>query len=301
MRNRYPAFLLIVFLTLPGFLFAGEKIKRDLVFAEVDGKQLKLDLYLPENTNKPPLIVFVHGGGWHQGDKNNCKVKWLTQYGYAVASISYRLSDVAIFPAQIHDCKAAVRWLRANAVKYGYSPDKIAAAGSSAGATLALLLGTTGSDKTLEGEIGGHLDVSTRVDAIVDYYGATDFVSTIKIKPQMLEPGSSSYKLLGGPADKKIDLARMASPVSHVSSDDPPLLIFHGGKDPKVPVQHATILEQAYREKKLPVELVLLPETGHGGEDFHTQIHNEKVVSFLRKVWAEKPGSVPPKPTAEKE
>lgn len=296
MRNRCYALLLILFLSIPACLFAGEPAKRDLVFAEVDGKKLALDLYLPESVANPPLVVWIHGGGWVSGNKKECKVQWLTDHGYAVASISYRLSDVAVFPAQLHDCKGAIRWLRANAAKYGYSTEKIAVAGSSAGGMLALLLGTTGSDRKLEGEVGGNLDFSSRVDAVVDYYGPSDFVIRIKTQPEItLKPEGAVYKLLGGPADEKIELARMASAVSHVSSDDPPLLIFHGAKDSLVEPQQAVILEQAYRAMELPVELVMIPNAGHGGKEFFTQVQKDKVISFLRTVGAAKPGDLPSK------
>ncbi|MFP6765685.1 MAG: alpha/beta hydrolase, partial [Planctomycetaceae bacterium] len=158
----------------------GESITHsDIEFANVDGHSLKLDLYLPDNQNAP-LAVFIHGGSWKQGSKDRCYVSWLTDHGFAVASISYRLSGKAIFPAQIHDCKAAVRWLRANASKYGYSTNRIAVTGRSAGGHLAVLLGTTGGVRELEGNVGGNLDYSSGVDAIVDYFGAMDFIQRTK-------------------------------------------------------------------------------------------------------------------------
>ena len=111
-------------------------VRKDLEFANVNGKSLKLDLYLSGATDAP-LVVFIHGGGWRAGSKDNCPISWLTDHGYAVASISYRLTDQAVFPAQLHDCKAAVRWLRAHAAEYGFSTERIAVAGSSAGGHLA--------------------------------------------------------------------------------------------------------------------------------------------------------------------
>ena len=114
---------------------AGQVIK-DIEFAVADGHSLKLDLYLPEKPQGSSLLVWIHGGGWRKGSREKCLLNWLPKHGYTVASISYRLSDVAKFPAQLHDCKAAVRWLRAHAPKYGYRTGKIAVAGASAGGHL---------------------------------------------------------------------------------------------------------------------------------------------------------------------
>ncbi|MCK4685413.1 MAG: alpha/beta hydrolase, partial [Pirellulales bacterium] len=135
---------------IPEVVLEGSQVK-NLQYAEVDGKPLLLDLYLPEKPEGSPLVVWVHGGGWKGGSKQKCFLKWLANFGYTVASINYRLVDVAKWPAQLHDCKAAIRWLRANAKTYGYNPDCVIAAGSSAGGHLVALLGTTGDNDELEG------------------------------------------------------------------------------------------------------------------------------------------------------
>ncbi len=211
------------------------RVEKDIEFANVDNHSLKFDLYLPAGVENPPLVIWIHGGGWRGGNKAKCGVKWVTDHGFALASISYRLTDKAIFPAQIHDCKGAVRWLRANAETYGYSVEKIAVAGSSAGGHLAALLGTTGDVEMLEGDVGGNLNQSSRVDAIVDYYGASDFIQRTKSQPhKTIKEGSIVNLLLGGPADQRVELARLASSAFHVTPDDPPLLMIHGGKDNKV-------------------------------------------------------------------
>ena len=116
---------------------ASERIIKNIEFATIDKHRLALDLYLPEGVRNPPLVIWIHGGGWNSGSRNDCKIRWMTDHGFSIASISYRLTDQAIFPAQIHDCKAAVRWLRANRETYGYSAEKLAVAGSSAGGMLA--------------------------------------------------------------------------------------------------------------------------------------------------------------------
>ena len=167
---------------VPEVVLTGSQIK-NIQYAEVDGKPLLLDLYLPEKVEGSPLVVWIHGGGWKGGTKEKCFVTWLSNFGYTVASINYRLVDVAKWPAQIHDCKGAVRWLRSNAHTYGYSPDCVIAAGASAGGHLAALLGTTGGHKELEGDVGGNQEQSSRVQAVVDYYGATDFPLRSRTQP----------------------------------------------------------------------------------------------------------------------
>lgn len=246
------------------------KPTKDITFATVDGHALKLDLFMPKtvktkvktNATKPPLVVFIHGGGWRNGSYKRCHTKWLTEYGYAVASVGYRLTDKAIFPAQVHDCKAAIRWLRAHAADYGYDATRIGVAGTSAGGYLALMMGVTGkagkasatskakNDKhELEGKVGEHLEQSSAVHAIVDYYGPSDFVLRSQNQPSKTESEDGSvYKLLGGPASKHIALAKLASPVFHVTKDDPPLLIIHGEKDTTVKPDQAKRMADVYRK-----------------------------------------------------
>lgn len=259
-------------------------VRKDIEFANVEGHSLKLDLYRPAETKDAPLVVWIHGGGWKAGSKSNCPVSWLTEDGYAVASISYRLTDKAIFPAQIHDCKAAIRWLRANAEKHGYSTAKIAVSGSSAGGHLAALVGTSGDVKTLEGTVGGNLDHSSRVDAVVDFYGATDFVLRSKTQPHRAnEEGSVVYRLLGGGADKKVDLAKQASAAFHVSKDDPPFLVFHGGKDKTVLIDQSERINAVYTKAGLPIALHVLKGSGHGGKEFYAGERRGLIRAFLAK------------------
>ena len=250
-------------------------------FAEVDGQELFLDLYLPESSG-PELVVYIHGGGWKGGSKSSCLVDWLVNYGYAVASIDYRLTDQAIFPAQIHDCKGAIRWLRANAKQYGYSVDRIAVTGTSAGGHLSALLGTSADVKELEGDVGGNLDFSSRVDAVVDFYGPTDFILRSKTQPHRAnEKGSVVYRLLGGGADQKTQLAKLASPVTHVGSGDPPFLVLHGDQDKTVLMDQSERLAEVYQRAGLPLDLVVLPGSGHGGKTFFTGEARKRVVQFL--------------------
>lgn len=274
--------IVATFVLAAPFLEAGEVIK-DIKFAEVDDHELLLDLHLPDTAN-PPLVVFIHGGGWQGGNKSGCHVKWLTEYGYAVASISYRLTDKAIFPAQIHDCKGAIRWLRANAAKYGYSVDRIAVSGTSAGGHLSALVGTTGGVKELEGDVGGNLEFSSRADAVIDFYGATDFILRSKTQPHRAnKEGSVVYKLLGGGADQKTDLARLASAAFHVTSDDPPFLVLHGDKDNTVLLDQSQRIEKVYSEAGLSLQLHVVEGAGHGGDPFFNGKSREWIVAFLEQ------------------
>jgi acetyl esterase/lipase len=248
-----------------------------------------LDLYLPEKPEGSPLVVWVHGGGWKSGSKQNCFVKWLSNFGYTVASINYRLVDVAKWPTQLHDCKGAIRWLRANAQTYGYNPDCVIAAGASAGGHLVALLGTTGDNDELEGTVGGNSDQSSRVQAVVDYYGATDFPLRSKTQSwKVNKPGSVVYNLLGGPANQLVDKAKQASAKFHVTSDDAPLLVFHGVKDTTVLINQTDALEEAYKKHNLPVAVYRLKDAGHGGFVFYSAENAAHLCEFLETVCSAK-------------
>ena len=267
---------------IPEVVLEGSQVK-NLHYAEVDGKPLLLDLYLPEKPEGSPLVVWVHGGGWKSGSKQNCFVKWLSNFGYTVASINYRLVDVAKWPAQLHDCKGAIRWLRANAKTYGYNPDCVIAAGASAGGHLVALLGTTGDNDELEGTVGGNGDQSSRVQAVVDYYGATDFPLRSKTQSwKVNKPGSVVYNLLGGPANQFVDKAKQASAKFHVTSDDAPLLVFHGVKDTTVLINQTDAIEEAYKKHNLPVAVYRLEDAGHGGFVFYSAENAEHLCEFLK-------------------
>ena len=267
---------------------SGSQVK-DIQYAEVDGNPLLLDLYLPEKPEGSPLVVWVHGGGWKGGSKQRCFLRWLANFGYTVASINYRLVDVAKWPAQLHDCKAAIRWLRANSKTYGYNPDCVIAAGSSAGGHLVALLGTTGDNDELEGTVGGNGEQSSRVQAVVDYYGATDFLLRSKTQSwKVNKPGSVVYNLLGGPANQLVEKAQQASAKFHVTPDDPPLLVFHGVKDTTVLMNQTDAIEEAYKKAGLPVTVYRLENSGHGGTEFYTGENAEHLCAFLETVCSER-------------
>ncbi len=280
------------------------KITRDITYATVvepDGSEtpLHLDIYLPnpnvgaleesrarvQGSEKPPLLVWIHGGGWRGGSRGKPPVRRLVEHGYAIASISYRFTDQAIFPAQIHDCKAAVRFLRAHAGKYGYDAKRIGVGGSSAGGHLALLLGISCGVPQLEGDLGEHLEVSSCVSAIVDYFGPSDFVLRGKSQPEMAySDQAGSYALLGG-KDGKIDSAieLAASPAEYARRSSPPLLVFHGELDSRVLMDQSERIVELYRTNERPVDFVRVPDAGHGGLKFFMDDNFRRLVDFLDK------------------
>ena len=280
--QKFFAFIVVV-ASLAKPCLGDARTLRDLEFASVDGQRLALDLYLPKAT-LAPLVVWIHGGGWHSGSKSPCAVAFLQDEGYAVASISYRLTHHATFPAQIHDCKAAIRWLRAHAKEFGYSPHRIAVAGESAGGHLAALVGTSGSVEALEGQVGGHTELSSSVDAVVDYFGATDFILRSRTQPQRANvEGSVVYRLLGGGANTKVAAAKLASAAYHVTPDDPPFLVFHGDRDQVVLLDQSERIAEVYRAAGLSMELEILHGSGHGGAEFYSGPARSRLLQFLQK------------------
>ncbi len=295
MPRRMPLLLTLLLAISFGLRAAepvGEKMKTllDLEYAEVDGNKLQLDLFLPANAKNPPLVVYIHGGGWRSGSRKENPLKWLVARGYALASIEYRLSSVAVFPAQIHDCKGAIRWLRAHTAEYGYDAGRIAVTGTSAGGHLAVLLGTSGDEPDLEGKVGGNLDQSSRVQAIVDYYGPTDFVLRSTDQPKETEQkGGKVYSMLGRAVQSDLELAKQASGAFHVTQDDPPLLIFHGTADRTVLQNQSHRLRDAYTTAGLPVEFQTVEGAGHGGPGFWTPDNRELAGKFIDRWLKAKP------------
>jgi acetyl esterase/lipase len=204
--------------------------------------------------------------------------------GWAIASVDYRLSPVAAFPAQVHDIKAAIRFLRANAESFRYDGKRIAIAGASAGGHLAALVGTSNGDSELEGEIGRHLGQSSEVVAIIDYYGPTNFLTILdQSTPHGLGVRIPALQLLlrAQPKDKP-ELAKLASPVFQVDSKDPPLLLVHGDQDPQVPINQSHELHERYKELGLPVQFEVIPGGAHGGPEFYDEERLELLKEFLR-------------------
>jgi len=245
----------------------------DIPYAQTDHPRQRLDLLLPKKraTDKPlPVVVAIHGGAWLGGDKRQVVgrlIPWVASGEYAGVSVGYRLSQDATWPAQIHDCKAAIRWIRGNAKKYNLDPEKIGVIGWSAGGHLVAMLGTSGGVKELEGDLGEFTSESSRVTCVVDFFGPTDFL-TIGDHPSQIKhnaPDSPEARLIGGAIPDNPDKARQASPITFVSKDDPPFLLVHGTKDPLVPHQQSVLLRDALRKVGVPAYLITVEDGGHGG------------------------------------
>jgi acetyl esterase/lipase/cyclophilin family peptidyl-prolyl cis-trans isomerase/catechol 2,3-dioxygenase-like lactoylglutathione lyase family enzyme len=244
----------------------GVTVHRDIAYVTGGHARQKLDLYVPKNGRDLPLIVNIHGGAFKMGSKEDgVPLDYLGQ-GYAVASLDYRLSGDAIWPAQIEDCKAAVRWLRANAGKFGLDPGRFAAWGASAGGHLAAMLGTAGGVKDFE--VGENLGVSSRVQAVVDYFGPTDFLQMDAHRlpnGQVHDPADSpESELIGGALQANKDKAARANPITYVTRDAPPFLICHGDADPLVPYHQSVLLEAALWRAGVPVTFYTVKGGGHG-------------------------------------
>ncbi len=264
---------------------SAEKIIRDITFAEVESIPLKLDLYLPATPTPAGLIIWVHGGAWRAGSRAAVDLRGLVERGWGIASVDYRLSTVARFPAQIHDIKAAIRFLRAHSADYGYPTNRFVIAGSSAGAHLAALVGVTNGVAELEGNEGEFPKDSSAVQAIVDLYGASDLTTILaQSTPHGLAMRAPALELLlGGRPDAKPELARLASPVFFVDANDPPLLLLHGDRDPQMPINQAHELEGAYENAGLSVTFKVLHGSGHGGPAFTDEASLTLIDTFLRQ------------------
>jgi acetyl esterase/lipase len=259
----------------------GTKLLRDLAYVPGGHERQKLDLYLPAKAEgKLPVVVWVHGGGWEGGNKDRCPAVPFVPRGYAVASLNYRLSQHAPFPAQIEDCKSAIRWLRAHAAEYHLDPDRFGVWGASAGGHLVALLGTSGGTKELDGQ-NGNLDQPSRVQAVVDWFGPTDLVKILSGRPGNAE--GPVTRLLGGPIADKKDLAIRANPIPYVAKNTPPFLIMHGDKDPTVPYNQSELLAEALQKAGVEVTLVKLEGAGHGGPAFNTPDVRKQIEAFMDK------------------
>lgn len=266
-------------------VISAQKVTKDILFATTPEKELKLDLYLPDQANPPHLVIWVHGGAWHSGSKENPPME-LVKRGYAMASISYRRTVEAKFPALIHDIKAAVRFLRAHANQYGYRSDKIILWGSSAGGHLVALAGLTNGNQLLEGKIGNDLKTSSDVQVVLDFFGPTDLTTIMaQSTPHGVNVRGPALTLMfGKPLDQAAEELKLASPVYQVDKTDPPLFICHGDQDNQVPINQSIQLYGKYRELGLNVQLEYVHGAGHGGKAFSEPGLIDKVDQFLKRV-----------------
>lgn len=271
-RKRIVA-LVSALVTLVALLFLAAAIRkgsaiaveRDLTYGTAGGTELKLDLAAPKEGNGPfPAIVFLHGEGWRAGSRRDMRhfIEGVARTGYVGITVEYRLVPAARFPAQVEDCKAAVRWLRANAERYRVDPGRIGAVGFSAGGHLASMLGVTGEN----------------VQAVVSFFGPTDF--STRDWPRDLER-EVIVPFLGGAFADIPNVYENASPVSHVTKDAAPFLLFHGTRDELVPVDQSKRLAEKLRSVGVPVRLVILEGEGHGFTDAHNQECMQQMMAFL--------------------
>jgi acetyl esterase/lipase len=302
MKMKFSILVITLFIAFVSVLFAQPRsadvstIKRkwqDIAYANLSPAE-KSDIYLPDEGDGPfPVIISVHGGAFLGGDKADGQLNPMLyglKRGYAVVSINYRLSGEALFPANINDVKAAIRWVKANAGAYKLNAKKIALWGGSAGGNLVALAGVSGDVKELEDMTLGNADQSSRVQAVIDWFGPTNFLlmdkqlkETGNGTPDHSEANSPESKLMGKKITDIPEQVQKANPETYISKDDPPFFIEHGTKDNIVPTQQSG----NFYKKLLPVlgsqkvTLVLSEGEGHGGPQFETKENLDKVFKFL--------------------
>jgi acetyl esterase/lipase len=259
-------------------------IVRDVEFGKGGERALKMHLVKPKTPPKEPMpvVVYIYGGGWKAGsrDAGIRPLSRLAAKGYFGASIEYRLSQEAKFPAQIEDCKCAIRFLRAKSKEYGIDPDRIGVWGPSAGGHLAALVGTSGGVKELEGA-GGWADQSSRVQAVADWFGPTDFLKMGQNKIDHDAANSPESQLIGGAIQENKEKVAKANPITYVTKDDPPFLIMHGDKDDLVPLSQSEMLLEALQKAGVDSKLTVLKDQGHG---FRGGNPEEPVEAFFDRV-----------------
>lgn len=249
---------------------------QNVEYSNPEGQHLLLDLYLPDRQAQKGLVLWIHGGLWSRGSKENVRLLSLTQEGYAISSINYRLSGMSPYPAQVEDAKAAIRWLINHKNDYHLNTQKIIIAGESAGGHLAALAGlTTLNDQS-----------QPLANGIIVYYGASNLNSILK------QSTHSSYELrknaldmlFGGPIENKKAALHEASPIHYVSHNSPPLLIFHGVQDIQMPINQAHELVEAYKAKKGKVKFYVLNHAGHADKQFYHLSNMQRVNAFINDL-----------------
>ena len=265
---------------------------KDVAYASLSAAQ-KLDLYMPQGSGPFPLVIVIHGGGFMIGDKAEVPgIDQLLANGFAVASLNYRLSAEAKFPAPVQDVKAAVRWLRAHAQEDQLDPQKFAAWGASAGGNLAAMLGTSCGVAALEGAELGNAGQSSCVQAVVDWFGPTDFLQMdqqftgTNCPANHNQANSPESQLIGAPIQDKPEATRAANPITYVSAKAPPFLIQHGTADCNVPPQQSQLLYSALKSAigADRVTLAFIQGAGHGGSQFEEAGNLKVVFDFLKQV-----------------
>ncbi|WP_327116257.1 alpha/beta hydrolase [Nocardia sp. NBC_01730] len=264
------------------------RITTDLEFARVDDVCLTLDIYRPTSQTKAvPVVLYLHGGGWQVGDKTDGAKERLTalaERGIAIASANYRFVGQGLFPAQIHDTKAAVRWLRANGATHGLATDRIGIWGASAGAVLASLTALTAGDSDFEGTVGDHPEQSSAVDVAVHWFGQTDLLANSArswLERDLLKPPFEAPLFGVDDLTTVREEARAASPLTRVHADAPPFLIAHGDRDRITPASESVALHDALVRAGAESTLLMLGGAGHEGPEFDRPDHLSLTAAFL--------------------
>jgi acetyl esterase/lipase len=250
------------------------------------GQTLLMDLRVPDGPGPHPVILYLHSGAWISGDRFGGPARRQATRGYAVASIEYRLAPRFIWPAQVEDAKAAVRWLRANAARFNLDPNRIGVFGTSSGGHIGAVLGTSGGVASLEGMALGNPQFSSRVKVVVDLYGPTDLLRLEEDKlPCIPIDGNLPFMppslLMGCPIQQCQDWTRTASPMTYVTPDDPPFLIMHGMLDCLVTYTQSVTLHQKLEASGVDSRLILIPTGDHGGSAFDQPKYQKIVDDFL--------------------
>ncbi|MBB6430467.1 alpha/beta hydrolase [Algisphaera agarilytica] len=276
--------------------------RRNLVFEELPAQQLLLDLYRPVTDRQVPVVLYFHSGGWRSGNKDDCRVRWLTRYGFAVASVSYRLLPRYGFPSQIEDAKAAVRFLRGNAEEFGLHPEQFVASGLSSGAYLACMLGLTAGhpilDQRFEPDIEkmahpglpnkreNYSEQSTHVNAVINYSGLVDFIAiqTWASRRGTRAERSPEARLLGHAVHEDRERAMLASPMHHLHADAPPFMHIHGDRNEVTPLDQTRKFHAALLELGVTSKFTLVRGGGHNSRRMmDNPAIQDRVADFLHR------------------
>jgi len=266
------------------------EVRFDQSYAGNDNPKQMVDLYLPKNrgAEKPlPVVALIHGGGWVNGDRigyASQAIQIARTGNYAAVAVGYRLTAESQWPSQVHDCKAAIRWIRAHAKEHNLDADKIAVWGSSAGGHLSSLLGTSGDIGELEGDLGPNRHFSSRVQCVVNLCGPEDFSQALMFDKENMPiwKDDAVSRLFGGTAQDKNSLAAAASPITYVSGDDPPFITFHGTKDQRVAFLHAELIHAGLQKAGVTSLLVPITDGGHGSVS-HPEVKT-RGLQFVDKI-----------------
>lgn len=268
---------------------AGTHVYRNISYVKNGLPEQNFDLYIPDSAKKPmPLIIWIHGGGWDGGYKGWIEIPYLAKLGYAIASVEYRFSRVAPFPAQMQDCNQAVWYLWKNAKKYGFDTSRFVIGGGSAGGHLSALIGLSINNHVAEFYNNINKESKVHIRAVLDYYGPSD-LNVVHGRAAYLDydgPNSALNKLLGANALDRPDLAAIASPVTYIDKNDPPILILHGEVDGFVPFWESQLFYSRLKLAGVKARLIKIPGANHAGSLFQSADIQKQVIAFLDDVFS---------------